>query len=184
MKNLKFLTESELLTLAKIINPNKDWKIVIIDTITSIVISTDDREFVMVDYKTNDIYRRSVDNKIKTDNIVLTETQIINLEKYLTYLLNVIKNETIFLYTLLFEEENLTQTNSGISLFDISVVDFKPVITVYTSRPGILIGKGGRFFDKCQDYINKNLKEDVTISLKEIKPFKIDYDYINAEYKI
>lgn len=43
------------------------------------------------------------------------------------------------------------------------------LITITTSRPGLLIGKGGRYIDALKEYIESQLKKKVTIHIEESK---------------
>jgi small subunit ribosomal protein S3 len=48
------------------------------------------------------------------------------------------------------------------------------IITVHTSRPGIVIGKGGAEVDKIKEEIKKLTKKDVQINIFEIKRPELD----------
>ena len=43
------------------------------------------------------------------------------------------------------------------------------IITVHTSRPGIIIGKGGSEVDKLKEELKKLTKKDVQINIFEVK---------------
>ncbi len=47
-------------------------------------------------------------------------------------------------------------------------------ITIHTSRPGIVIGKGGQEVDKLREEIRKITKKDVQINIFEIKRAELD----------
>jgi small subunit ribosomal protein S3 len=48
------------------------------------------------------------------------------------------------------------------------------IITVHTSRPGIVIGKGGSEVDKLKEEVKKLTKKDVQINIFEIKRPELD----------
>lgn len=50
----------------------------------------------------------------------------------------------------------------------------KIIITIHTSRPGIVIGKGGQEVDKIKEEIKKLTKKDVQINIYEIKRPELD----------
>lgn len=54
------------------------------------------------------------------------------------------------------------------------------IITIHTSRPGIVIGKGGTEVDKIKEEIKKLTKKDVAINIFEIKRPELDA-YLVAE---
>jgi ribosomal protein S3 len=45
----------------------------------------------------------------------------------------------------------------------------KITILIETHRPGLLIGKAGHFIDSLKEHLCEELKEDISISLKECK---------------
>ncbi len=47
-------------------------------------------------------------------------------------------------------------------------------VTVYTSRPGIIIGKGGQEVDKLKEELKKTTNKDVQINIFEIKRPELD----------
>lgn len=48
------------------------------------------------------------------------------------------------------------------------------IITVHTSRPGIVIGKGGSEVDKLKEEVKKLTKKDVQINIFEVKRPELD----------
>ena len=50
----------------------------------------------------------------------------------------------------------------------------KIIITIHTSRPGIIIGKGGQEVDKIKEEIKKLTKKEVQINIFEIKRPELD----------
>ena len=59
--------------------------------------------------------------------------------------------------------------NSGISTIIIERPSKKCVVTIYTSRPGFVIGKKGSDIEKIKNKISKITKDEVTVNIKEIK---------------
>lgn len=47
-------------------------------------------------------------------------------------------------------------------------------VTVYTARPGIIIGKGGQEVDKLKEELKKITKKEVQINIFEVKRPEID----------
>lgn len=62
----------------------------------------------------------------------------------------------------------------GISKILIERMLKRIIITVHTSRPGIVIGKGGSEVDKLKEEIKKLTKKDVQINIFEIKRPELD----------
>src|SRR5210317_2071288 len=62
----------------------------------------------------------------------------------------------------------------GISKILIERMLKRIIITVHTSRPGIVIGKGGSEVDKLKEEIKKLTKKDVQINIFEIKRPEMD----------
>lgn len=62
----------------------------------------------------------------------------------------------------------------GISKIVIERTIKRIIITVHTSRPGIVIGKGGAEVDKIKEEIKKLTKKDVAINIFEIKRPELD----------
>ena len=59
--------------------------------------------------------------------------------------------------------------NAGISRVDISRTSKRLEVTVYTSRPGIVIGKGGEQVDKLKEEIKTLTGNETQINVSEIK---------------
>ena len=79
--------------------------------------------------------------------------------------------------------------NAGISLVEISRTLKKVVVTIYTSRPGIVIGRGGeevnRLKKELSQLINEkksggNSKKDSQINISEIKRPELDAALVGA----
>jgi small subunit ribosomal protein S3 len=60
-------------------------------------------------------------------------------------------------------------TKGGIARIIIERTIKRIIITIHTSRPGIVIGKGGAEVDKIKEEIKKLTKKDVQINIFEIK---------------
>lgn len=58
---------------------------------------------------------------------------------------------------------------SGVSKIDIERITNKIFITVYTAKPGIVIGKGGAEIEKLKKELSKFTKSTITLNIKEIK---------------
>lgn len=65
-------------------------------------------------------------------------------------------------------------TKGGIARIIIERTIKRIIITVHTSRPGIVIGKGGAEVDKIKEEIKKLTKKDVQINIFEIKRPELD----------
>ena len=59
--------------------------------------------------------------------------------------------------------------NAGISRVDISRTSKRLAVTVYTSRPGIVIGKGGEQVDKLKEEIKTLTGNETQVNVSEIK---------------
>ena len=60
-------------------------------------------------------------------------------------------------------------TNSGVSKVMIERTSKKCFVTIYTSRPGFVIGKKGSDIEKIKNKLSKLTKNEVTLNIKEIK---------------
>ena len=59
--------------------------------------------------------------------------------------------------------------NSGVSKVMIERTSNKCYVTIYTSRPGFVIGKKGSDIDKIKNNLSKLTSNEVTLNIKEIK---------------
>lgn len=59
--------------------------------------------------------------------------------------------------------------NSGISKLVIERTLKRIIITIHTSRPGIVIGKGGQEVDRIKEEIKKLTQKEIQINIHEIK---------------
>ena len=71
-------------------------------------------------------------------------------------------------------------TNSGISQIIIESPAKKCVVTIYTSRPGFVIGKKGSDIEKIKKKLSKISNNEVTLNIKEIKKPELN-SYLVAE---
>ena len=65
-------------------------------------------------------------------------------------------------------------SRGGISKVVIERTVKRLIITIFTARPGIVIGKGGSEVDKIKEEIKKLTKKDVQINIFEIKRPELD----------
>ena len=64
---------------------------------------------------------------------------------------------------------NKTIKNSGVSKILIERPSKKCVVTIYTSRPGFVIGKKGSDIEKIKKNISKITNDEVSVNIKEIR---------------
>ncbi|MFA5947352.1 MAG: 30S ribosomal protein S3 [Candidatus Gracilibacteria bacterium] len=64
--------------------------------------------------------------------------------------------------------------SEGLSKIEILRTQGKVVININTSKPGLIIGKGGEIIDKLKDELVKNFKETFAINIKEVKKPLLD----------
>ena len=60
-------------------------------------------------------------------------------------------------------------TSSGVSKIQIERTSKKCIVTIYTSRPGFVIGKKGSDIEKIKKNLNKFSKHELSLNIKEIK---------------
>ena len=70
--------------------------------------------------------------------------------------------------------------NSGVSQVIIERTSKKCIISIYTSRPGFVIGKKGSDVDKIKNKLSKITSSEVSLNIKEIKKPEINA-YLVAE---
>ena len=75
---------------------------------------------------------------------------------------------------------NKTIKNSGVSKILIERPSKKCVVTIYTSRPGFVIGKKGSDIEKIKNNISKITNDEVSVNIKEIRKPELD-SYLVAE---
>lgn len=64
--------------------------------------------------------------------------------------------------------------NAGVSRVDINRTSKKITVTVHTSRPGIVIGKGGEEVDRLKEEIKRLTNRDTQVNVSEIKRPELD----------
>lgn len=75
------------------------------------------------------------------------------------------------------EIEKLIRENmekEGLSTIEILRTQGKVIVNISTSRPGVVIGKGGEIIEKLKDQLSKKFKETFAINIKEIKKPMLD----------
>ncbi len=73
-----------------------------------------------------------------------------------------------------------TVVNSGVSQVTIERTSKKCIISIYTSRPGFVIGKKGADIDKIKKNLSKISSTEVSLNIKEIKKPELNA-YLVAE---
>lgn len=68
----------------------------------------------------------------------------------------------------------------GISQIEIMRTQGKVIINIHTSKPGVIIGRGGEIIEKLKETLGKKFKEAFAINIKEIKKPMLDA-FIAAE---
>ena len=58
---------------------------------------------------------------------------------------------------------------AGISKIEIERITTKVNITIYTAKPGVVIGKGGSEIEKLKKELSKYTKSEINLNIKEIK---------------
>ncbi len=69
-------------------------------------------------------------------------------------------------------DEPVSVEKFGIHLLEL---DGKTLV-ISLSRPGYLIGKGGRLIKAFTEYLQKHIDSEIKINLKEFDPFKCNYN--------
>ena len=70
--------------------------------------------------------------------------------------------------------------NSGVSQVKIERTSKKCIVTIYTSRPGFVIGKKGSDVDKIKKNLSKITSSEVSLNIKEVKKPELNA-YLAAE---
>lgn len=60
-------------------------------------------------------------------------------------------------------------TAEGISRIEIMRTQGKVVLNIHTSKPGLIIGRGGESIEKLKDKLKKEFKETFAVNIKEVK---------------
>lgn len=64
--------------------------------------------------------------------------------------------------------------SEGLSKIEILRTQGKVIINIHTSKPGVIIGRGGEIIEKLKDLLAKTFKETFTINIKEVKKPMLD----------
>ena len=62
----------------------------------------------------------------------------------------------------------------GLSRIEIMRTQGKVIINIHTSKPGLIIGRGGEVIEKLKDALSKAFKETFAINIKEVKKPMLD----------
>ncbi len=62
----------------------------------------------------------------------------------------------------------------GLAKIEIMRTQGKVIINIYTSKPGLIIGRGGEIIEKLKDELTKQFKETFAINIKEVKKPMLD----------
>ncbi|MEE9465280.1 MAG: 30S ribosomal protein S3, partial [Candidatus Neomarinimicrobiota bacterium] len=65
-------------------------------------------------------------------------------------------------------------TNAGVSHVEISRTAKKVTVTIHTSRPGIVIGRGGEEVERLRSEIRQLLGQEVQLNVSEVKRPELD----------
>lgn len=81
------------------------------------------------------------------------------------------KNYTDYLHRDIELRDTITSKlkNSGVGRIEILRSNKKVTVNVYTSKPGVIIGKQGESIDKLRDKLKKRFNEQFEINIQEIK---------------
>ncbi len=72
------------------------------------------------------------------------------------------------------EDLKVRLSHAGVSEIDIERAADRLRVTIYTSRPGIVIGRKGAEVDKLRDDLKKRVKREVHINIQEIQRPELD----------
>lgn len=75
---------------------------------------------------------------------------------------------------------NNRMPNAGISLIEIRRTPKRITLTIYTARPGIVIGKKGAEVDKLKEELQRLTSQEIQVNIHEIKRPELDA-YLVAE---
>jgi len=64
--------------------------------------------------------------------------------------------------------------NEGLSKIEVMRTQGKVIINIHTSKPGLIIGRGGEVIEKLKDALTKKFKETFAINIKEVKKPMLD----------
>ena len=66
----------------------------------------------------------------------------------------------------------------GFSRLEILRVKGKVILNIHTSKPGLIIGRGGDSIEKLKDLLTKKFKETFAINIKEVKKPMLDANIV------
>ncbi len=66
----------------------------------------------------------------------------------------------------------------GISKIEIMRTQGKVIVNIHTSKPGMIIGRGGELIEKLKEDLNKRFNETFAINIKEIKKPMLDAELV------
>lgn len=72
------------------------------------------------------------------------------------------------------KEIRLKLKEGGVSKLEILRTQGKVIINIYTSRPGVIIGRGGTIIEDLRTSLDKQFKKSFAINIKEIKRPALD----------
>ena len=72
--------------------------------------------------------------------------------------------------------------NSGVSKVMIERTSQKCFVTIYTSRPGFVIGKKGSDIEKIKNKLSKLTTNEVTLNIKEVKKPETNSYFSSRKY--
>jgi small subunit ribosomal protein S3 len=65
-------------------------------------------------------------------------------------------------------------TDAGVSLVEIERQAHKVSVSIYTARPGIVIGRGGQRVDEVKNYLESLIEKRVQLNIQEIRQPELD----------
>ena len=65
-------------------------------------------------------------------------------------------------------------TDAGVSLVEIERQAHKVAVSIYTARPGIVIGRGGQRVDEVKNYLESLINKKVQLNIQEIRQPELD----------
>lgn len=66
----------------------------------------------------------------------------------------------------------------GVSKIEIMRTQGKVIVNIHTSKPGMIIGRGGELIEKLKEDLNKRFNETFAINIKEIKKPMLDAELV------
>ena len=70
--------------------------------------------------------------------------------------------------------------NAGLAKIEISRTSKVVTVTIFTARPGIVIGKGGEEVNKLKKELNQLTQKDVQINISEVKRPELDSSLVGS----